>query len=130
MPQPPLDAIYTADEAAARLRLSNRGLIKLAKRYGLCSRYGRDYLFSENDLLSIWQVLREPERVTTPTAVKAYLSDFRLYESLQKLTRKNKGPGRARWEVTNAKNAELREATKGAIEKWKDAEPLDHSKAS
>ncbi len=58
-PTIPLDTIYTADESAERLRLTNRGLIKLAKRYGLCSRSGRDYLFSESDLLELWQIMRE-----------------------------------------------------------------------
>lgn len=55
-----LDTIYTADEAAERLRLTNRALIKIARRSGHCSRAGRDYLFSEADLLAIWQDMREP----------------------------------------------------------------------
>lgn len=55
-----LDRVYTADEAAERLRLHKRGLIKIARRSGHCSRDGRRYLFSEADLLAIWQDLREP----------------------------------------------------------------------
>ncbi|WP_455918872.1 hypothetical protein [Ensifer canadensis] len=125
-PTAPLDTIYTADEAAERLRLTNRGVIKLGKQYGLCSRSGRNYLFSESDLLALWEVLREPPKVSKLPTVKAPRSDLRLYETLQKLTAKKKGRGRARWEATNAKNKELREATKAAIEKWKDDEPLDH----
>lgn len=123
-PTVPLDTIYTAEEAADRLRLTNRGVIKLGKEYGLCSRSGRNYLFSESDLLALWQVLREPPKVPT---VKARVSDLRIYETLQKRTAKKKGPGRSRWEATNAKNKEFREATKAAVEKWKDDEPLDHS---
>lgn len=123
-PTVPLDTIYTTDEAAERLRLTNRGVIKLGKEYGLCSRSGRNYLFSESDLLALWQVLREPPKAPT---VKARVSDLRIYETLQKRTAKKKGPGRSRWEATNAKNKELREATKAAVEKWKDDEPLDHS---
>ncbi|RVH50669.1 hypothetical protein [Sinorhizobium meliloti] len=124
----PLDTIYTAEEAAARLRLTNRGVIKLGKEHGVCSRSGRNYLFSERDLLALWQILREPPKVPMLTTVKARASDLRLYEALQKLTAKRKGrPGRSKWEATNAKNKELREATKAAVEKWKDDEPLDHS---
>lgn len=62
----PLDKIHTTDEAAERLRLSRRQLIKIARRYGLCSRVGQQYLFSETDLLGIWGVLREPERERRP----------------------------------------------------------------
>lgn len=69
MTQVPLDTIYTADEAAARLRLTNRGVIKLARQYGLCSRRGRDYLFSEADLLGLWEVLREPANSPKPPTV-------------------------------------------------------------
>jgi len=67
-PSIPLDTIYTADEAAERLRLTNRGVIKLGKAYGLCSRRGRDHLFSEADLLALWDVLREPAKMPKPPA--------------------------------------------------------------
>lgn len=66
-----LDKIYTTDEAAERLRLTRRGLIKIARTYGLCSRQGRDYLFSEADLLGLWEVLREPPKEPRPPTVKA-----------------------------------------------------------
>lgn len=124
----PLDTIYTADEAATRLRLTTRGVIKLGRQHGLCARRGRNYLFSEADLLALWEVLREPAKGSWIPASKIYVPDFRLHESLAKLSRKKKGPGRARWEATNEKNTELREATKAAIEKWKGDEPLDHSR--
>lgn len=69
-----LDTIFTTDEAAARLRLSRRGLIKLARTHGACSRNGRDYLFSEADLLALWQAMREPPMglrfSTVPSAYK------------------------------------------------------------
>ncbi|WLR98658.1 hypothetical protein [Shinella sumterensis] len=71
MSEEKLDQIYTADEAAARLRLTNRALIKIAKKHGCCSRFGRDYLFSEADLFAIWEVLREPEREPRPRTTKA-----------------------------------------------------------
>lgn len=92
MTQAPLDTIYNADEAAERLRLTNRGVIKLGREYGLCSRVGRDYLFSEADLLALWEVMREPAKAPKPPSVKPYISDHRLYEELQRLTRK-KRPG-------------------------------------
>jgi hypothetical protein len=63
-----LDSICMADEAATRLRLTNRALIKIERKYGYCSRFGRDYLFSEPDLLGIWQALREPKKVPRPAA--------------------------------------------------------------
>lgn len=65
-----LDKIFTTDEAAERLRLTRRALIKLARRYGHCSRSGPDYLFSEADLLAIWQDIRQPpsERVVVRRA--------------------------------------------------------------
>ncbi|MDR9760559.1 hypothetical protein RJJ37_13065 [Rhizobium redzepovicii] len=77
MTQAPLDTIYTADEAAERLKLTNRGVIKLGNDHGLCSRRGRDYLFSEADLLALWEVLREPPKQPRPKTVKvAPMGDF------------------------------------------------------
>ncbi|MBY5698493.1 hypothetical protein [Rhizobium leguminosarum] len=93
-PAIPLDTIYTADEAAERLRLTNRALIKIAREYGYCSRSGRDYLFSEADLLAIWQALREPAKSPKPPPVKPSISDHRLYENLVRLTAKKKALGR------------------------------------
>lgn len=59
----PLDKIFTAEEAAERLRITNRALIKFARDIGACSVINRKYLFSEADLLTIWQALRaEPIR--------------------------------------------------------------------
>lgn len=48
-----LDKVYTSEEAAARLRISTRAVIKV----------GRDYFFSEEDLLRLWTAIRvEPTR--------------------------------------------------------------------
>lgn len=58
-PTDPLNTIYTAEEAAARLRITKRLLIKLGRRWGICSRVGAKYLFSEDDLLKIWTAIRE-----------------------------------------------------------------------
>jgi hypothetical protein len=68
---PRLDTIYTADEAAKRLRLTTRGVIKLAKEHGLCSVVGRTYLFTEKDLISLVEVTRAAQRDAKPRAVKA-----------------------------------------------------------
>ncbi len=89
MTQAPLDTIYNADEAADRLRLTNRALIKIARKYGYCSRSGRDYLFSEADLLTIWQALREPAKSPKPPAQKAFPFETKIYERLVRLTAKN-----------------------------------------
>ncbi len=94
MSQESLDKIYTVDEAADRLRLTNRAIIKIARKYGCCSRFGRDYLFSEADLLAIWQVLREPAKEPRRIVVPA-LSDYQLHQSLLALTRRSKKKGRA-----------------------------------
>jgi hypothetical protein len=89
-PTIPLDAVYTTDEAAERLRVSRRTMIKLGRDLGACSMIGREYFFSERDLLDIWQAQR-----ATPTSsrgraisVKGFLSDVRLERSLQQLTQK------------------------------------------
>tara|TARA_R110002020_G_scaffold53905_8_gene150516 strand:- start:37633 stop:37923 length:291 start_codon:yes stop_codon:yes gene_type:complete len=89
-PTIPLDTIYTADEAAERLRLTGRGVIKLAKQRGLCSRRGRDYLFSESDLLALWEVMREPAKIAKLTQAKPGLSGCQLQKSLLKLSGKKK----------------------------------------
>ncbi|GAK70292.1 hypothetical protein RRU01S_10_01310 [Agrobacterium rubi TR3 = NBRC 13261] len=88
MSQETLDRIYTANEAADILRLSNRALIKLARKYGRCSRFGRDFLFSEADLLAIWQVLREPAKEPRRAVVPAP-SDYQLHNSLLALSRRS-----------------------------------------
>jgi hypothetical protein len=123
-----LDNIYTAAEAAERLRLTTRGVIKLGREHGLCSRRGRDYLFSEADLLALWEIMREPPREGRSslfTGVRPPSSDLRLARKLVEATAKKKGTGRKRWEATHEKNTQEREATKAAVAKWKDEEPLD-----
>lgn len=54
----PLDAIYTTDEAAARLRVSRRTMIKLGRDLGSCSMMGREY-FSASAISSIFGRLSE-----------------------------------------------------------------------
>ncbi len=92
MSQETHDKIYTADEAADRFRLPNRSAIKLARKHGYCSRFGRDYLFSEADLLALWQALREPAEEPRRVVVPAS-SDYQ--QSLLGLTRRSKKKGKA-----------------------------------
>ena len=89
-PTVPLDTIYTADEAAARLRITRRTVIKLGRDLGSCSVIGREYFFSERDLLDIWQAQRAMPTSSQGRAVKvkAFPSDVGLQQSLQRLSRK------------------------------------------
>lgn len=91
-PTIPLDTIYTSDEAAERLRVSRRMMIKLGRDLGSCSRIGREYFFSEGDLLDIWQAQRAMPTSSQGRAVnvKGLLSDVRLQHSLQRLTQKKR----------------------------------------
>ncbi|NRP70636.1 hypothetical protein ILFOPFJJ_01517 [Ensifer psoraleae] len=90
-PTIPLDKIYTTDEAAERLRVTRRTMIKLGRDLGSCSVIGRDYFFSERDLLDIWQAQRAMPTSSQGRAVnvKGFLSD-RSYESLLRLTTKKR----------------------------------------
>jgi len=78
--QLPLDQIYTAAEAAGRLRLTIRGVIKLAKQHGLCSRVGRMYLFAEADILALWQIMREPPQSPRPPTVVVRSSGPHIFD--------------------------------------------------
>lgn len=49
--------VYTLDEAAAHLRLTNRGVAKLARRHGLCMVTGRDLLFEGKDIEAIRSIV-------------------------------------------------------------------------
>ncbi|MDW9523766.1 helix-turn-helix domain-containing protein [Sinorhizobium meliloti] len=88
----PLDTIYTTDEAAERLRVSRRTVIKLGRDLGYCSRIGREYFFSERDLLDIWQAQRAMPTSSQGRAVnvKGLLSDVQLQRSLLLLSSKKR----------------------------------------
>ncbi|WP_376742147.1 helix-turn-helix domain-containing protein [Ensifer canadensis] len=91
-PTVPLDTIYTTDEAAERLRVTRRTMIKLGRYLGSCSMIGRDYFFSERDLLDIWQAQRAMPTSSQGRAVKvkSLLPDARLRQSLQLLSQKKR----------------------------------------
>lgn len=56
----PLGRVYTLNEAAEYLRMNSRSVAKVARKSGLCSVNGRDLLFSDSDLLAIWDSMRCP----------------------------------------------------------------------
>lgn len=91
-PTIPLDTIYTTDEAAERLRVTRRTMIKLGRDLGSCSRIGREFFFSERDLLDIWQAQRAMPTSSQGRAVnvKGFLSDVRLQRSLLSLSQKKR----------------------------------------
>lgn len=63
-----IGAIYTLQEASARLRISERMICKTARAHGLCSQVGRTYLFSEEDIEGIWNALRAKSLLSHPTS--------------------------------------------------------------
>lgn len=85
-----LDHIYTADEAADRLRITKRGMIKIARRIGACAHQGgRNYRFSEDDLLAIWREMREPATGSSkPASAETVASSRGVAENLKWLLAK------------------------------------------
>jgi len=75
-----LEKIYTLAEASERLRLNKNALSRIARRTGHCSVTGRTVLFSESDLIAIWEGIRvEPtRRVKSVAHVGIIASDDRL----------------------------------------------------
>ena len=87
-----LGTIYTAREAANRLRMTQRGVITLGKRYGCCSTNGRNVLFSEQDLLDIWQIMRAPATESKPATSRSiafYSTDVSYRDLLRKQQRES-----------------------------------------
>ena len=56
---PPHSAVYTLNEAAAKLRMSRRALQNIIALQPFYSKNGKVYLFSERDLLNIWESMRK-----------------------------------------------------------------------
>ncbi len=84
----PQGRIYTLSEAAEHLRLTNRGVAKLAKANGLCMVRGRDILLTEADIEGIKDVLRCPSSSTSvaKSGGSPALSMDKKYEKLLALT--------------------------------------------
>jgi hypothetical protein len=53
-----LETIYTLVEAAEKMRLKPRALAAFARERGFCAVHGRTVLFSESDLVAIWEAMR------------------------------------------------------------------------
>jgi hypothetical protein len=103
-----LDTIYTADEAAKRLRMTQRGVITLGKRYGCCSRHGREVLFSEQDLVDIWQIMRATGTATKPPTSRA-IAFYTTDTSLRELLRKEQNEREEKRRLRKAKESAERE---------------------
>lgn len=96
-----IGAIFTLQEASARLRVSERMICKTARAHGLCSRVGRTYLFSEEDIVGIWNALRAKSLASHPTskpsAAQVPVSAHAAYaELLKHVIDKKKGKGTKR----------------------------------
>lgn len=58
-PATPLGNVYSLNEAAAKLRMSRRAMQDMIKRLPFYSKNGRVYLFSDDDIMKIWEGMRE-----------------------------------------------------------------------
>lgn len=81
-------AVFTLAEAAAHLRLTNRGVAKIARKHGLCMVRGRDILFTDADIEAIKDVLRVAPKVPRSPTVKTPPSDYQMLQRLLAATKK------------------------------------------
>ena len=88
----PSGQVYTLAEAADHLRLTNRGVAKIAKQHGLCMVRGRDILFTDSDIEAIKDILRCPSNSSNGKTARhggsVAPSMDKLSMSLQALTTK------------------------------------------
>lgn len=83
------EKLLTLSEAAAILRLTNRGVARVARRHGLCMVRGRTLLFSDADVEAIKDTLRvEPTVARRATRRADTSSHYQQLQSLMALTRK------------------------------------------
>lgn len=82
----PLGKVYDLAEAATYLKMTNRALARIAKKTSHCSLRGRDILFSESDLLAIWDSMRCPSNSSSalPKVIgtSGALSEERAFSNL------------------------------------------------
>ena len=82
----PLGRVFTLEEAAEYMRISKQAIAKAARANNLCSIFGRDMLFSESDLLALWDAMRCRSNSfnvkATTTGISAALSEDKAYLSL------------------------------------------------
>ncbi|TIN10367.1 hypothetical protein [Mesorhizobium sp.] len=84
-----LPRIYTLAEVAEHLRMTNRGVAKLARRHGLCLVRGRDLLFTESDVEGLKEAMRPAPTDPRRSIGAPSLSSYQLHKRLVELTRKN-----------------------------------------
>lgn len=82
--------VYTLLEAAKHLRLTSRGVAKIARRYGLCMVTGRKLLFTDRDIEAIKDTLRVALVTPLPAPIKPAPSEYQKWKRLTELTRKRK----------------------------------------
>ena len=81
--EPTLDKIYTADEAAERLKLTRRAVITTGKRYGLCFVRGREVRFTERHLVELVEAMRYKP---SSTIEQRYVSAYEAGRSAERLS--------------------------------------------
>lgn len=85
----PLGRIWTLTEAADYLRMTKQAISRTARKHGLCTVHGRELLFSDSDILAIWDAKRCPsgssnvKAATTGTSVA--LSEDKVFSNLRAL---------------------------------------------
>lgn len=67
------DKIYTVDETAEYLRWTRRGLIKVAKRLGLCMVRGREVTFTKSHILGIIEALQPAPNKPRALTVRGHI---------------------------------------------------------
>ncbi|TGP88937.1 MULTISPECIES: hypothetical protein [unclassified Mesorhizobium] len=90
------ERLKTLSEASEILRLTNRGVAKLARQHGLCMVRGRTLLFSGADIEGIKDTLRVEPTSPRSASIKPGPSEYRLTKSLIELSRKKSVSPKAR----------------------------------
>lgn len=71
--QSTLPLVFTAEEAAERLKLTKRAVITHGKRHGLCAVFGRKVVFTEQQLVQLLDAMRyKPKSSIHDRHVSAY----------------------------------------------------------
>lgn len=91
----PLGRIYTLAEAADYLRMSSKMVAKTARKHGLAVVANGEFLFSDSDLLAIWDAMRcqtssslNDQEVTTGISVVRTAQDEKYSDLLKPRTKK------------------------------------------
>lgn len=75
--------LRTLHEAAEYMKLKPRTLAKAARKLGACSQFGRELLFSEEDIKAIYEAHRV-ERTAPLQRIRPSLSEHQVSERLKK----------------------------------------------